>query len=131
MFVRSVVRLLPSSSTRLIRHNPSLTRLMSTANTTFEHILTEKPAPGVALITLNRPKALNALCTPLIIELNKALEDAQEDDAVAAVVLTGSGRAFAGKHIHSTLVKFSGSLILVSQAGADIKEMKDKQCSSS
>ncbi len=51
---------------------------------TFEHILTSSPAPGVALITLNRPKALNALCSPLIVELNKALEVAQEDDAVGA-----------------------------------------------
>jgi len=72
----------------------------------FEHILTTSPAPGVALITFNRPKALNALFSPLILELNKALDVAQEDDAVGAVVLTGSEKAFA--------------------AGADIKEMKDK-----
>lgn len=62
----------------------------------FEHILTSSPAPGVALITLNRPKALNALCSPLIVELNKALKVAEEDDAVGAVVVTGSEKAFAG-----------------------------------
>ena len=74
----------------------------------YEYILTSRPADGVALITLNRPKALNALSTPLFNELNKALADFDEDDSVRAMVLTGSERAFA--------------------AGADIKEMKDKEC---
>lgn len=69
-------------------------RLMSSNN--YENILVSKPATGVTLITLNRPKALNALCTPLMIELNKALDEAQEDDEVGAVVLTGSKKAFAG-----------------------------------
>ncbi|KAH8113507.1 enoyl-CoA hydratase [Phellopilus nigrolimitatus] len=74
---------------------------------TYENILTSAPAAGVALITLNRPKALNALCAALVAELNDALDAAERDDAVGAVVLTGSERAFA--------------------AGADIKEMKDKE----
>jgi len=72
----------------------------------YEYILTSKPAEGVALITLNRPKALNALCSPLFAELNEALAELDEDDSVGALVLTGNERAFA--------------------AGADIKEMKDK-----
>ncbi|OCH87173.1 enoyl-CoA hydratase [Obba rivulosa] len=80
-------------------------RAMSTSQ--YEYILTSRPADGVALITLNRPKALNALCTPLFDELNKALSDFDADDSVRAMVLTGSDRAFA--------------------AGADIKEMKDKE----
>jgi enoyl-CoA hydratase len=54
-------------------------------------------------VTLNRPKALNALCTPLITKLNPALRAFQASPTVSAVVLTGSARAFA--------------------AGADIKEM--------
>ncbi|PFH52054.1 hypothetical protein AMATHDRAFT_74544 [Amanita thiersii Skay4041] len=73
----------------------------------YTYLLTSRPEPAVSLITLNRPKALNALCSPLIIELNKALEEADNDASVGAIVLTGSDRAFA--------------------AGADIKEMKDKQ----
>jgi len=73
----------------------------------YEYILTSRPEPAVTLITLNRPKALNALCTPLFEELNDALQLADEDASVGAIVLTGSDRAFA--------------------AGADIKEMKDKQ----
>ncbi len=71
----------------------------------FETIIYETKGP-VALITLNRPKALNALNSQLIQELKKALEQAQGDDAVGAIVLTGNEKAFA--------------------AGADIKEMQEK-----
>ncbi|KXJ94519.1 enoyl-CoA hydratase precursor [Microdochium bolleyi] len=69
----------------------------------FEHIQTSEPKPGVAQVTLNRPKALNALCTPLIVELNEALSEANSSDKVNVIILTGSEKAFA--------------------AGADIKEM--------
>lgn len=76
------------------------------ANQQYEYILVSKPAHGVGLITLNRPKALNALSSPLFAELNKAVAEFDADSDVGALVLTGSDRAFA--------------------AGADIKEMKDK-----
>ncbi len=68
----------------------------------YEHILVENRG-AVGLITLNRPKALNALCADLITELGQALDDMEADDEIGAVVLTGSEKAFA--------------------AGADIKEM--------
>ncbi|WP_425406920.1 enoyl-CoA hydratase [Hwanghaeella sp.] len=71
----------------------------------YEYILVETRGP-VGLITLNRPKALNALCAGLIAELGKALDDMEADDAIGAIVLTGSEKAFA--------------------AGADIKEMAGK-----
>ncbi|WP_259781534.1 enoyl-CoA hydratase [Aestuariispira ectoiniformans] len=71
----------------------------------YEHILVETRGP-VGLITLNRPKALNALCTPLIQELGQALDDMEANEEIGAVVLTGSEKAFA--------------------AGADIKEMAEK-----
>ncbi|KAI0051519.1 enoyl-CoA hydratase [Auriscalpium vulgare] len=80
---------------------------MSSASKQYEFILTDRPDPAVGLITLNRPKALNALSSPLFLELNEALLAFDADDAIGAIVLTGSERAFA--------------------AGADIKEMKDKQ----
>lgn len=57
------------------------------------------------MITLNRPKAKNALCAKLMIEVNSALEQFEKDDKISAIVLTGDEKAFA--------------------AGADIKEMKD------
>jgi len=59
---------------------------------------------NVGLITLNRPQALNALNSRVLSELKQAYADFHADDAVGAIVLTGSERAFA--------------------AGADIKEMQ-------
>lgn len=59
----------------------------------------------VALITLNRPQALNALSPQLTAELSALLDALEADDGVAALVITGSEKAFA--------------------AGADIKAMKD------
>ncbi len=58
----------------------------------------------VGLITLNRPKALNALNAALIAELSDALDAYETDERIGCVVLTGSEKAFA--------------------AGADIKEMQ-------
>uniref|UniRef100_A0A7E4VKM0 Probable enoyl-CoA hydratase, mitochondrial n=1 Tax=Panagrellus redivivus TaxID=6233 RepID=A0A7E4VKM0_PANRE len=61
----------------------------------------------VGLITLNRPKALNALCAQLMDEVEATLIDFEKDDSIGAIVITGSERAFA--------------------AGADIKEMVDRK----
>lgn len=63
-------------------------------------------ADDVATITLNRPDALNALNGQLMGELCKALEEADKNDKVRCIILTGSDKAFA--------------------AGADITEMADK-----
>ncbi len=60
----------------------------------------------VALIRLNRPDALNALNAQLLSELATALKEADSNDRVRAIVITGSEKAFA--------------------AGADIKEMSEK-----
>jgi len=60
----------------------------------------------VALITLNRPDALNALNSQLLGELCDALEDADKSDKVRCIVIIGSEKAFA--------------------AGADIAEMSSK-----
>ena len=69
----------------------------------YETILVETRGP-VGLITLNRPKALNALSDQLVTELGQALDALEADDAIGAIVVTGSEKAFA--------------------AGADIKEMQ-------
>lgn len=64
----------------------------------YENIKVEKKGDkqNVLLIQLNRPKALNALCNSLMSELTKALQEAEADKDIGAVVLTGSERAFAG-----------------------------------
>jgi enoyl-CoA hydratase/carnithine racemase len=49
---------------------------------------------GVAVITLNRPDALNTFSGPMGIELGHAYRRCDEDDAVRAVILTGAGSAF-------------------------------------
>ena len=49
----------------------------------------------VGLMTLNRPQALNALNAQLISELNQVLDQCEADDGIAAMVLTGSEKAFA------------------------------------
>ncbi|HVM79220.1 MAG TPA: enoyl-CoA hydratase [Stellaceae bacterium] len=71
----------------------------------YSNILVETRGQ-VGLITLNRPQALNALCDALIRELGRALDAFEADDAIGAVVITGSAKAFA--------------------AGADIKEMASR-----
>ena len=71
----------------------------------YDYITTETQ-DGVAIITLNRPKALNALCAGLIAELGEALQSFDADAGVGCILITGSEKAFA--------------------AGADIKEMTDK-----
>ena len=71
----------------------------------YQNILTETRG-AVGLVTLNRPKALNALNSALMAELREALDGFEADDAIGAIVVTGSEKAFA--------------------AGADIKEMKDR-----
>lgn len=60
-------------------------------------ILVEKRG-NVGIVTLNRPKALNALCEPLIKELVGALQIFDKDKEVGAIILTGSKKAFAGNH---------------------------------
>ena len=60
----------------------------------------------VALIRINRPEAMNALNSQVLGELSDALKDADSNDKVRCIVLTGSDKAFA--------------------AGADIKEMSEK-----
>ncbi len=71
----------------------------------YETILVETRGK-VGLITLNRPKALNALNQDVLREVVAAMEAFEDDARIGAIVLTGSEKAFA--------------------AGADIKEMQPK-----
>jgi enoyl-CoA hydratase len=72
----------------------------------YQYILVDRDE-NVGIVTLNRPKELNALKIDLVHELANALEEFDRDDSIRCIVLTGAGeKAFA--------------------AGADIKEMSDK-----
>jgi enoyl-CoA hydratase len=75
---------------------------MSTTDTAYETVLLERH-DRVALVTLNRPKALNALSLQVMEEITALLAELDKDPGVGAIVITGSAKAFA--------------------AGADIKEM--------
>lgn len=57
-------------------------------------IETEEPKPGVLLVRLNRPDALNSMNSELIQGLNEVMAEVRNDSATRAVVLTGAGRAF-------------------------------------
>src|SRR5437016_12962218 len=72
---------------------------------TFEFIIVESKGP-VGIITLNRPKMLNALSFGVFREIAAAVDDLEADDKIGCILLTGSEKAFA--------------------AGADIKELQPK-----
>lgn len=60
----------------------------------MEHVLVSRPAPHVAVVTLNRPDRLNALSIDLAVELDQALQDVGNENDTRVVVLTGAGRGF-------------------------------------
>ncbi|NCW44319.1 MAG: enoyl-CoA hydratase [Gemmatimonadaceae bacterium] len=70
------------------------------------HFLTLDVADRIATITVNRPDKLNALNDATVAELGRAIDEANSRDDVAAVLLTGAGRAFI--------------------AGADISELESQ-----
>src|SRR5258706_10542284 len=57
---------------------------------TLDNVLYEK-RDGIAYVTINRPKVLNALNTPTWKDLRTAFENARDDVAVRGVILTGAG----------------------------------------
>lgn len=71
----------------------------------YETIVVERH-DQVALITLNRPEAMNALSAQMMVEMHGVINELDSDDRCRAIVLTGNEKAFA--------------------AGADIKEMVDQ-----
>ena len=73
---------------------------------TFQNILLEQPEAGIWLLTINRPKALNALNAVTLDEIAAAIKKMAADDGARVLLVTGAGeKAFV--------------------AGADIAEMKD------
>jgi enoyl-CoA hydratase/carnithine racemase len=77
-------------------------------------VLADDPAdrPGVRLLTLNRPQALNAFDSPLYRAAGAALGAARDDDDVKVVVVTGTGRAFsAGQDLDEMARLASGEAV--------------------
>ncbi len=72
----------------------------------YENILVETRG-RVGLVTLNRPKALNALNDALMDELGAALTAFDQDEAIGCIVITGSERAFAAGADISMMAKYS------------------------
>ena len=69
----------------------------------YKYILVDEPAEGIGRVQFNRPKALNALSSPMMDEVNNAMLAFDRNPGIGALILTGNDKAFA--------------------AGADIKEM--------
>ena len=74
---------------------------------TYECITTRTEGDKVAVITLNRPKALNALNDQLMDELGAALKGFDADPAIGCIVLTGSEKAFAAGADITAMAKFT------------------------
>ena len=70
----------------------------------YKNIVLQKE-DKIAVLTISRPKALNALNSETLKELDLAIDEIANDDKIYAVIITGAGKAFV--------------------AGADIAEMKD------
>src|SRR5260370_37266156 len=81
-----------------------MSRRYATGMPDYEHVLSTTDGP-VGIVTLNRPKQLNALAGPLMRELVDAIEQHDADAAIRVIVITGEPTFFA--------------------AGADIKQMAD------
>lgn len=71
----------------------------------YENIIVETNG-HVGIIRLDRPEALNALCSALVVEVGEAIDAYEENEGIGCIIVTGSDKAFA--------------------AGADIKEMAPK-----
>ncbi|XP_018023712.1 enoyl-CoA hydratase, mitochondrial [Hyalella azteca] len=103
--LRASIMMRPIISNRFVLGNA--VKFMSSAPKREYLLLDYRGANNcVAVITLNRPKALNALSDPLMQELNCTIAEAEAQPNVAAIVITGSEKAFA--------------------AGADIKQMQTR-----
>ncbi|XP_065159767.1 enoyl-CoA hydratase, mitochondrial [Atheta coriaria] len=106
MATRQLLRFLNNGSQQaLLAKQLGAARFYSAGSYEFIKVEVVGEQKNVGLITLNRPKALNALCNGLMLEVNNVIRDFESDKKVGAIVITGSEKAFA--------------------AGADIKEMQN------
>jgi 1,4-dihydroxy-2-naphthoyl-CoA synthase len=96
-----------ANNTSSINYNVRFLSSSFSLKDTYDNILVDrKNEIGVGIITLNRPKAFNALSDALFDDLIHAANALDKDDEIGCLIVTGSTKAFA--------------------AGADISEMKDR-----
>src|SRR5258706_16122494 len=96
----------------------------------FENLLLERDG-AIAIVTINRPKVLNALNTQTLDELRRAMLELKQDEGVRVVILTGAGeKAFvAGADINELAVQTPTSgreHALAGQHGFDLIENMGK-----
>ena len=83
----------------------------------YEHILSERDGP-LGIVTLNRPKQLNALSGALMTELVAALEGHERDENIRAIVLTGGPSVFAaGADLKEFSVQTAVSMLSANRVG--------------
>lgn len=91
---------------RLLSQLPAVAATTTSGGQAEEPMVLADTRGRVRILTLNRPRALNALCDQLTAELQAHLDEAVADVGVGAIVITGAGRAFA--------------------AGADVTELAER-----
>ncbi|OBF11645.1 enoyl-CoA hydratase [Mycobacterium sp. ACS4331] len=67
-----------------------------------EFVLVDRPRPGVALITLNRPERMNSMAFDVMVPLRRVLDEVNDDNSVRAVILTGAGHGFSSGADHKS-----------------------------
>lgn len=92
---------------------------------TFENITTERLEPGIAVVRIDRPKALNALNSRTLQELQLELSDLAKDSTVRVVVLTGAGEKsfIAGADITEMKELTPGEGVIFSQVGHEVAKL--------
>jgi enoyl-CoA hydratase/carnithine racemase len=67
---------------------------MKALDTAYQTLDLGAPAPGVVVVTLNRPERYNAMTATMFDELERAAVALDDEDDLRAVILTGAGKAF-------------------------------------
>ncbi|PKN35987.1 MAG: enoyl-CoA hydratase [Deltaproteobacteria bacterium HGW-Deltaproteobacteria-19] len=72
----------------------------------YETLLFEEIEPGVGLVTLNRPKQLNAISGEMLDEFNELFAILSKDDAIRVLIITGAGRGFcSGANLDDAMIR--------------------------
>ena len=88
----------------------------------YQHLLIEKK-DGIALLTINRPEALNATNFRLHYELSRIWLDLGADDEVRVALITGAGRAFSVGGDFEVIEKATGNAEVVAQIMQEAKDI--------